>query len=352
MSSEATSSLDFSDLLIEVAYKLGIAYYGPNGDQAAQVPIDAHDLDLCQRIVNKGIRMFIHDAPAPNGWRWQKPIAQIDMWPTISADTTNKISTATYNAGTGVTTLIVPNNPSFYQSMELRTIMLNTTAFTIVNYISPISITVQGDAHLFVNQTWSMTTIGDFTMPANFGGQFSGEITYITSTNRGMILHWIDEAAIRIRRQNYNIETGTPYEAAIRLMPTPSLPSNYTAPRRRWELMVWRMPSEFLSVIFPYVLAFDKLVNLTDESPAPIGHDESVKAACLAVAEKEVEDVIGGPDWTYYRETCLPNSYRVDAMAAPKSLGYFGNPSAGTKSVSSIKQFRDYWYQRPTVPVT
>lgn len=349
MSTEATSSLSFSDLLIEVAYKLGIAYYGPNGDQAAQVPIDAHDLDLCQRIVNKGIRMFIHDAPSPNGWRWAKPIAQVDMWPTISGDATNTIATAVF--ASGVTTITVPHSPSFYQSMELRTITLGTTPFTIVSYISPTSVTVQGDAHLMVGQQWSMTTIGDFTLPATFGGQYSGEITYITSTNRGMILHWIDEAAIRVRRQNYNIETGTPYEAAVRLMPTPSLPSNYTAPRRRWELMVWRMPSEFLSVLFPYVLAFDKLVNPTDVSPAPIGHDESVKAACLAVAEKEVEDVINGPDWTYYRTNCLPNSYRVDAMGAPKALGYCSNPTSGLPQTSAIETFRDSWYQRPTVPV-
>jgi hypothetical protein len=36
--SEPTSVLTFSDLILEVAYKLGIAYYGAAGDGAAQVP--------------------------------------------------------------------------------------------------------------------------------------------------------------------------------------------------------------------------------------------------------------------------------------------------------------------------
>ena len=90
---------------------------------------------------------------------------------------------------------------------------------------------------------------------------------------------------------------------------------------------------------------------MTDLTPAPFGHDESILAACKAVAEKEAEDTIGGPDWSYYRELCLPNSYRIDAMSAPKALGYFGNPTARKNSVPAIRTFRDFWYQRPTVPV-
>lgn len=350
MSTEATSSLTFSDLITEVAFKLGVAKYGTDGTGAYAIPTDVHDLALCKKIVNKAIRMFVNDGPSPNGWRWTKPIAQVDLWSTVSTSSANLITVASFSGGTGLTTITVAQTPSFYPSMELRTITLGGTDFTIVSYLSPTQITVKGDAHLKVGGTWSITSTGDYTLSANFGGEYSGEITYIANTNRGMTLHWTDEATIRFRRQNHNIESGTPYMAAVRVMPTPSLPPDYTAPRRRWELITWRMTNEVLHVLFPYVLAFDELVNLTDFTPAPFTHDETIKAACLAVAEKEIEDTTGGPDWNYYRNIALPNSFRIDAMAAPKMLGYFGSGNRGRGVGPAINAFRDYFYQRPTVP--
>lgn len=379
MSSEQNSSLTFQDLILEVAFKLGLAYYGTDAAQEPEIPIDKHDLVLCKRIVNKAIRMFIHDAP-PTGWSWLDRIAQVDVWPQISSDPNIATGvTASYSASTNRTRLNLfqpaGGTIAFYPSMEFRQIWLagnpppttpgfaappqgnddprTGTAFTVINWISPLQIEVDGDATSVVGagQSYSFASSGDYTLPANFGGQYTGEITYVANTNRGMILHWTSEAQIRSRRQNYNIESGTPYEVAIRQMPQPSLDIlTSTPPRQRWELMTWRIASEYLHMIFPYTLHFDELVNLNDVQPAPFGHDESLKAACLAVAEKEVEDQYGA-DWNYYRSICLPNSYRVDSMSRPQSLGYFGNPTAAGGKFPAIKTFRDYWYQRPTVPV-
>lgn len=342
MSGENTSVLAFQDLILAVAYKLGFAYYGSDGQGVPQIPTDAHDLFVCKDIVNKAIRMFINDAPQ-NGWRWLRPVAQLDLWPSIANNPANAITTAVYNSGTQLTTLTIPT-AAFFPSMELRPIVFaDTTSATIVSYLSATSITVQGDFHLKASQQWSVTTTGDYTLPSTFGGQFIGHPTFVAGTNRGMTLHWVEESWIRERRSNQNQETGTPYSMAVRIMNTGS-------PRRRWEMMFYRMPGEYLSVLFPYILHFDYLVNLTDVQPAPFGHDETVKAACLAVAEKEVEDTTDGPDWNYYRSVCLANSYRVDALSAPKNLGYCGNPSAARLSVPPIREWRDNFYQRPTVP--
>lgn len=475
-----SSALTFADLITEVAYKIGCAYYGSDGTGAPQVPVDAHDLAVCQRIVNKAVRMFINDGPQPNGWKWLRPVAQVDLWPQISYDSSvvpqyyvNLVHN-TSGAFPGTTTLTltspgIPNpltsplsvgvvgTPAFYPTMELRTIYLNGnpppntagffipnnnvtgtavtasitrtttvatvtvpstvgyavgnsvviaganqsayngtqiitgitngtkftftvagspttpatgtitstflgqvgTPFTVLAYLSPTQIVIDGDATTNgfpTNCPFSFACAGDYTLSADFGGQYVGEITFIANTNRGSTLQWIDEGSIRSRRQNYNIETGTPYEAAVRLMPTPSYrgltnTSGLMTPRRRWELMTWRISSDFLSVLFPYTLAFQNMVNLTDVPPSPFAHDEALKAACLAIAEKEVEDTIGGPDWQYYQSTALPASKRIDAMASPKSLGYFGNPSAAAGKMSAIQSFRNSWYQRPTVPV-
>jgi hypothetical protein len=58
---DPTLGLTFDDLRIRVAEFLGIAYLGANGDQAAQLPVDAHDLDLVTRLVNDGYRRFISE---------------------------------------------------------------------------------------------------------------------------------------------------------------------------------------------------------------------------------------------------------------------------------------------------
>lgn len=398
---EPTSALTFGDLVTEVAYKINLAYYGSTGLGAPQAPIDPHDLAICQKLVNKAIRMFIADGPAPNGWAWLKPVAQMDLWPTVAADSqlgqVSWITAGLYDSTNNVTTIFlnyastVPAStigasstnaaPIWYPSMELRQIFLGgnppaTTPgwfvppnapststigvpYTLVNFINNSTFQVSGSTVLSQlstgSTTWSMATTGDYTLPADFGGSFAGEITYIQNTNRGMILQWIDEGTIRSRRQNYNQETGTPYQVAVRLMPTPSvslLQGTYYPQRRRWEMMCWRISNEFLHILFPYVLSFSYLTQNNDVPPSPFLFDEALKAACFAVAEKEVEDTLEGPDWTYYRTIALPNAWRINAMSANKRIGYIGNPSASIGGWGQvIEDFRNWNYQRPDVTV-
>lgn len=400
---EPSSVLSFNELILEVAYKIGVAYYGSDGQGELQIPVDAHDLDLCKRIVNKAIRMFINDGPGPNGWKWLNPVAQMDIWPIISADTsgsTTFITSTSYDSTMNLTTIqlnyggtVSSTNTStagWFPSMELRNIYLGGnpppftpgwqlpannqflqststigTLYTIVNYLDATHLQVFGTipSSTFTSTgskstCWSMISQGDYTMPADFAGQYTGAITYVQNTNRGMILSWTDEASIRGRRQNYNFESGTPYECAVRLMPTPSIvgttpaQSNltYYPQRRRWELMTWRISSEFLHVLFPYRLGFQSLVNLTDTPPSPFAFDEGVKSACLAQAEYDVENQMGLA-WQYYKTDALKKCLILDAMSAPKRMGYFGNPQAPATAGSVIRDFRDNWYQRPTVGV-
>jgi hypothetical protein len=139
---------------------------------------------------------------------------------------------------------------------------------------------------------------------------------------------------IRLWRQDVTSETGTPFRAAVRIMDTGS-------PRRRWELMMYPKPAETLTAQFPYLIHFDSLTTGTDVQPAPFSFDETVKAACLAQAEKERDDALG-INWDYYRNTALPAAYRINASMAPRKLG-------GTHGPRSIRDFRNNWYQRPTV---
>lgn len=329
---EPTSTLTFESLLIQVAEKLGVAYYGAAGDEVAQVPTNAQDLALCQRLVNNAIRMFIHDGPQPNGWRWLRPVAEVVLWADIATDATNLISSATLSSG--VTTLVVPT-AKFYPSMELHDITVTGVGtFTISEYVSATSVKVTGDASAATGKTWSMTADGNYTLPLTFGGQYLGGIEYAAGTNRGIGCEWVDESTIRHWRANVQSQHGDPYLFAVRVMDTGS-------PRRRWELLAYNTPDETLTVEFPYMLHFDALTSNTQVHPAPFSHDETIKAACEAVCEKEVERLLGVA-WGYYREVALPNSYRVDAMSAPKKLSV-------SRRGASIQEFRDRLYQRPTV---
>jgi hypothetical protein len=66
--SDSTLNLTFTKLRIRVAEFLGIAYYGATGTEAAQLPVDAHDLDLVGRLVNDGYARFLNDNE--KGWRF------------------------------------------------------------------------------------------------------------------------------------------------------------------------------------------------------------------------------------------------------------------------------------------
>ncbi len=73
---EPTLALTFQDLIIRVAECLGVASYA---DGTAGVPTDAHDLEVCKRIVNDGWRRFYNSNPQ---WNWTNRTFSITFNPT------------------------------------------------------------------------------------------------------------------------------------------------------------------------------------------------------------------------------------------------------------------------------
>lgn len=337
MSTEATSALTFGDLIKEVARSIGVGYYGVLGDEALQVPVNAYDLDETSRLVNNGIRMFIADSP-PGGWRWMRPVGTFVLWPDITVATSIPVTAGPYDTLNDQTELIAVS-AVFYETMEEKTLAIDGGGSYVVKRIADSQrVYVYGDASGEVaGASWTMTTGGNFTLPRSFGGQVNGEITFAMGTDRGIYISWVDEVVIREWRSNLQNDSGTPIWAAIR-------PFQGTDARRRWQLVIYPSPDEVLSVAFPYTIQFDLLVAVTDVPPSPIDHDETLKAACIAAAEKDVEDMTG-PKMAYYQRT-LPNSYRIDGKSAPKRLGYFGNSPRGLPTVAD---WRQNWMQRPNV---
>ncbi len=73
---EPTSALEFYDLILRIAEKAGMAYYGSDGQGKAIAPVDSFNLDKCKRITNDGFRLFVASPPA-QGWLWEERMAEI-----------------------------------------------------------------------------------------------------------------------------------------------------------------------------------------------------------------------------------------------------------------------------------
>lgn len=336
MSVEPTSALTLGDLVLEVALQMGVAYYGEGGDEAAQAPVDEHDLAECKRHVNNGLRMFIGDAP-PTGWRWLRPTASVALWASLGILASRTMTGGTYDAANDQTPLTA-NTAVFYPTMEERQIVVTGQGtFTVKQYVSATQVYVYGQHSFATPATYSIAANGDYTLPRTFAGTFTGEITFGPNTNQAMSASWTDESTVRMYRENVSVDSGTPLCFAIAVF-TPVLG------RPRYQLMCYPSPYQSFTVQFPYDQHFDDLVSLTATLPTPIIHDDTIRAACNAVIERDVDDMSDGPAIAYYEKKALANSQRLDSRSAPRKLGYFGNRQIGLTG----RNFRDFM-RRPNV---
>lgn len=329
---EPTGSFTLQDLVIEVAREIGTAYYGTDGDEAAQVPTDAHDLAEAKRHINNAIRQVLSDAP-PQGWRWAKPVASVVLWPSVAVDDDVTVSGGAYDAENDQTTLEATES-TFYPSMETKTITVTDVGdFTIESYASATQVIVSGDASAVATATFSIDADGNYTLPRTFGGVYSGQIGFAADSSLAGVIQWVDEGTIRRMREN-GVVSDDPTMAGVRIING----------RRRWTLSVWPTPASVVTVEFPYDLYFDKLTGLTDKPPIPFLFDELLRAAVLMIAERDVHRAIDGPHTRYYQQA-LVMAYQMDSRSAPKRLGYFGDPGSGNISPHNFRDFRS----RPTV---
>lgn len=335
MSSEATSALTFGDLVLEIALKMGTAYYGEDGDEPAQIPVEEHDRTLAKQIANNAVRMFLADAP-PTGWRWTRPVAGLALWADLGVTATRTVTGGAYDAANDQT-LITANSSIFFETMEEKDIVVTGHGTLVVKqYVSPTMVYVYGSHYFAAASTYSIASEGDFTLPRSFAGSYTGALNYAAGTNRATGIEWSNDARIRYLRENTSAETGWPTIATIRIRSAQS-------GRRRFEMCTYPTPNETLGLELTFDLNFDKMVSFTETLPTPVVHDETLRAACLAVVERDVDDAEGS-NTTYYRDRCLPNSYNADARSGPRKLGYFGN---GAPKVG-MNNFRDY-LRRPNV---
>ena len=256
---EPTSALGFYDVLLRIAEKAGMAYYGSNGQGKAIAPVDAFNLDKCKRIINDGFRLFVASPPA-QGWLWQERMAEITLAAT-------EIGTATAGAATTLTDdtqntdlTYVRTEANDYFNDWLLTITAGTgvgESAIVTDYVGATR-TVTFSGGLSGDSTPDTTSIYQIEkvnlMPEDFNGEVDGAPTYAQSTNHGTELELVDESLIRAIRADY-ISSGYPSKVAI----LPYRPVAGALGTRRWELITdyASVGTDVLNI--PYTSHFNKM---------------------------------------------------------------------------------------------
>lgn len=277
--SEPTSALSIEDLVLRVARESGIAYHGENGQERAMVPIDPHDLDLCLRIVNDGLRLFVASTPQ-KGWRWMRRIMSVTMTSTRvegTADAADSTSLTDLTLATVYDTNDDLNGWFIYITGEtgegsyaqITDYTGVTGKITVADWLD--SRGNPGGTSPAADSTFAITPVetvgGDihrYPLAENFGGTPDGPITYAADTNHATSISWIDESYIRQRR-SVTVTNSYPLYAALRqLEPYAS----GATPKRRFEIIFEPEPTADDTVEFPYSLFTDQAQLITGKSTA------------------------------------------------------------------------------------
>ena len=250
---EPTSALGFYDLLLRIAEKAGMAYYGSDGQGKAIVPVDAFNLDKAKRIVNDGFRKFVASSPV-RGWHWQERIAKIALAAAESGTATSGSST------TLVDTTNRDEDDDYFNDW-----ILTITGGTGVGEYATVTDFDNGTNTITFSGGLSGSSTPDTTstyrvekvnlLPEDFNGEVDGPITFAAATNRGSHIEWVGEASIRSNRADF-ITTGYTLRAAVRpYQPT----AGVLGSTRRWELIVDPAPVAADTLEFPYTSHFNDM---------------------------------------------------------------------------------------------
>jgi hypothetical protein len=228
------------------------------------IPKDQFSFELCKRVINEGIGMFMDDAP-DKGWRWMRRLATVTFAATYTGTATSGSVTTLVDSGiAGTYADDFFNGYSIY--IEAGTGRGETA--TVTDYTGSSGTftftALSGGSTPDTTTEYSIATSTDaingdgsrYKLPANFGGTVDGKIEYAKNSNRGTIIEWRDEAFIRARR-SVTLNSGYPLFAAYRpYEPT----SENLSSSRRWEIIFDPRPIAADSIKFPYTLYFDQML--------------------------------------------------------------------------------------------
>ena len=259
------SLLTFEDMIIAVAELLEIADWDTT-DGGIILPVsDAYNFNLCKRIVNNAIRMFVGDGP-PKGWRWMRRLCLVAVVATYTGTATGGTSTTLVDTGRNEVDdffngydIYIESGTGVGESATITNFVNSTGTFEFTA-LSGGSTPDTTSAYTIATSVNAIDGDGSrYKLPTNFGGTVDGKIEYIKSSSHGASIEWRDEAFLR-RRRTVVITTGYANYAAIR--PYQPTDENLMA-TRQWEIIFDPRPVATDAFEFPYTLHFDKMKMLS-----------------------------------------------------------------------------------------
>lgn len=178
----------------------------------------------------------------------------------------------------------------------------------------------------FLRPVFTLTTTAsdmDYDMDDDFGGLDCDYLTFAAG-------EYYPPVRVVAEEQIRDMFTTNNYDGYPRYCATRAK-SSTGASGQRWELVLWPTPDD------AYVLTgrYQALQNeLSDSYPYPLGgepHAETIRAACLAVAEEESQEG-RGVRWQEFIDR-LRTSIEFDARNdSPRTLGYNSDPGIDPES--------------------
>ena len=327
---EPTSALSFYDLILRVAERAGMAYYGSDGQGKALVPIDAYNLDKCKRIVNDGIRLFTSNPPS-GGWKWQERIASVVLDPdgtggdNIDSDPARYIlpqhfggqvdGPITYAKLTNNAGLIDWVHPSTIDALRSNTI---TTSYPYLAGTRPyrssaspgLAATRSWELIVWPNPVAADTLQFPYTvyfddMDLEAGIATNGGATTLVDSTRDEADDYFNTWVLEVVAGAGKGETATITDYA-------SSTGTFT-----FTALSGGTTPDNTSVYF-----VQPAVNL---HPAGVPFDHAIIAACKAEMELQVEQINEGL-YELFVKLHLPNAHRIDGLSALRKVGnMYGN---------------------------
>lgn len=317
---DPTLGLTFDDLRIRVAEYLGIAYYGSDGSGAAQLPIDAHDLDLVSRQVNDGYRRFLTDYEK---WNF------LDV-PMVLQFVTQYSGTATGGSTTTLVNSGIANQfaNSFFNGFTLRVTHVNGSVdiYTVTAYAGTTgTFTFAAGIAVAATDTYELaasTAVEGqnfrYYLPDDFYGILLQPFVYDVGGPR-IRVDPVDESRIRELFSGANT-SGTPSAVSVRPINTTA-----TSTGKRWEALFWPKPTGVNRITARYKRFPAKLTAPTDRSVAGYQHDSTVLAAAIAEAERQQSDTINVREKAYL--SALERSIATDKRSSAVRSREYGDTS-------------------------
>lgn len=327
---EPTLGLTFDDMRIRVAEHLGIAYYGAAGNEAAQLPTDAHDLDLVSRLVNDGYRRFLSE----RAWSFMRPLLTIVFRQQYDGS-------ATAVGGSTLSDSTRTQADDFFNGYSIRVTSAATGDIqvrTVTDYVGATGQFVVGVAFspaLVIGDTYTVAPAEcvegqnhRYYLPDDFFGVIHRPFTYgedgpITSMEPST------EWKIRELRAGQDV-SGQPTIYAVAPINT-----SVTTDGDRWEAIFWPRPNILEAVQCRYQRYPNKLTTGTHRHVAGFQHDAAVLAAAKAEAELQQEGVEGAQSIAY--DKALARSVMLDDKSTPVRIGGYGDRSFDTFPASELR---------------